>query len=189
MDFGDLVFFIVFAIIIISNILKQLKKFGKKTEENKKPVKKTGLKNILETMLEEARKQMEASAGPESAGTPLKQKSGWEDIISGGDLISGQPAEAPEKVEPVKEMTPPPLISEEAARTVRKTVQPDESQFQYVETKKEKPKKSGFGEHPGYCTDAGLTGSSSQLSAQELRNAVIWSEILASPLGLRDLER
>lgn len=99
MDFGDVIFFLVFVGIIISNIIKAMKKAGKQApgketsgSENsgaEKSGKKTGWKNVLEQMLEEARKQMENQ--PESAGSPLKHPSGWEDIITGKSSEKKQP--------------------------------------------------------------------------------------------------
>lgn len=246
MDFGDLIFFIVFAVIIISNILKQLKKADSKTAEGKTPAKKAGWKNILETMLEQAKKQMENAAAPESAGAPLKHKSqgsGWDDIISDEDLISRQPAEFPGKAGPVK--TPGQPVSPQKPALEKAVFRPEclrcgdlmrrikdsgagvqnglvycdgcgeqhkfkiingemelkqkrvpqkpersvATQFQQLETKKEKSKKRFVEEQQDCYADTGFAGPPSQISQQGLRNAVIWSEILASPLGLRDLER
>ena len=52
MDFGDVIFFLVFVGIIISNIMKAMKKAGKQTSGNEKdsaqPEKKSGWKNVLE---------------------------------------------------------------------------------------------------------------------------------------------
>ena len=107
MDFGDVIFFIVFVIIIITNIMKQLKKAnkqtsGKETSGIEKPEKKSGWKNVLEQMLEEARKQMENPVEPESAGVPLKQPTGWEDIITEKDSVQREPGKRPERVKVVR---------------------------------------------------------------------------------------
>ena len=99
MDFGDVIFFLVFVGIIISNIMKAMKKAGKQKDENKEAgkqnVKKSGWKNVLEQMLEEARKQMEQAEG--DGGSPSSGKpSGWEDLMS-------KKEPSPEKLESLRE--------------------------------------------------------------------------------------
>jgi len=253
MDLGDLIFFIIFVVIIISNILKHLKKSGKQTSEKEKPEKqaggdpppkKSGWKNMLEQMLEEARKQMENSAEPESTGKPLKHPTGWEDLISGSEPAPEKLAKRPPEAKVAKTPRQPIIIHDDPVR--------DKVKFRPECMRCNEPMKEitdlGTGKQRGliYCDKCGeqhkyqiLNGElklkrteairkksviapernyqkagekhgrhakvpvarredaalpaeeikiSRQLSREGLRNAVVWSEILGKPLGLRDME-
>ncbi len=251
MDFGDVLFFIVFVIIIIANIMKQLKKAGILTSGKKpsgppnsgsQPEKKTVWKNVLEQMLEEARKQMENQAEPESAGIPLKHPTGWEGIITEKDAAIRKPEIRPERPKVVR----PPVIKEDLmtersifqpecmncsnpmkqitdfgipnqsgliycddcgeqhkyrilngelklmrADGVRKSGTAPERRYLKVEGDFVLPEKIKAAPKPAFSASAelGETRIPLGLTREGLRNAVVWSEILASPLGLRDLER
>ena len=260
MDFGDVIFFIVFAIIIISNIVKQLKKAGGQTSENEppgnqpdrqsdrrasqQPGKKSGWKNVLEEMLEQARKQMEEQQQPEPVGKPPGHSTGWEDIA---------PAEKPRKKTFEKrsgisgsERPRQKSLMREGALRQKTTFKPDcmhcnaalkeitdlgienqkglvycdkcgeQHQYQIVNGELNL-KRTGAGRQatvapergykktvsaPGYrmpekvsgigpqgaAAKTGGTDVKRKLSRDELQNAVVWSEILGKPLGLRDLE-
>ncbi len=256
MDFGDVIFFIVFAIIIISNIVKQFKKTGEQTSENepsgnqpdrqatRQPGKKSRWKNVLEEMLEQARKQMEEQAQPQPAGEAPSHSTGWEDIA---------PAEKPRKRASEKrpeisgsERPRQKSLMRKGALRQRTTFKPDcmrcdaamkgitdlgvenqqgviycdncGEQHQYEIVNGElNLKRTGAGRQaaivpergykktapaPGYrkpekvsgigpagsVAEAGGTCIQRKLSRNGLQNAVIWSEILGKPLGLRDLE-
>lgn len=256
MDFGDVIFFIVFAIIIISNIVKQLKKADRQTSENEpsdhqpdrqsnqQAGKKSRWKNVLEEMLEQARKQMEQQPQPEPAGETPRHPTGWEDLA---------PAEKPRKRASEKR----PAISgserprrkslmREGALRQKSTFKPDcmrcnaamkeitdlgienqkdlvycdkcgeQHQYQIVNGELNL-KRTGVGRQaavapergykktvpaPGFrmpekisgigprstVAKAGGTCIQQKLSREGLQNAVVWSEILGKPLGLRDLE-
>ena len=263
MDFGDVIFFMVFVIIIISNIMKHLKKIEKQTPGNKKsetpseapPGKKSGWKNVLEQMLEEARKQMENVAEPESAGSPLKHPTGWEDIISEKDPVKQVPGESSERAN----VSRPPVIYDDSIRENAKfwpecmrcndpmkaitdlgtgkqsgliycdscgeqhqyQILNGELKLKQTETTRKKSeitperrywkveeKRSVHGKMTtAMPPDAALAARKirarkirageirageikipHQLSREGLRSAVVWSEILGKPLGLRDLE-
>lgn len=260
MDFGDVIFFIVFAIIIISNIVKQLKKAGGQPSENEppgnqpdrqsdrqasqRPGKKSGWKNVLEEMLEQARKQMEEQQQPEPAGKPPGHSTGWEDIA---------PAEKPRKKASEKrpgisgsERPRQKSLMREGALRQRTTFKPncmrceasmkgitdlgvenqqgliycdncgEQHQYQIVsgelnlkradagrqaavapERRYEKTAPAPGRRMPDNVSGirpmdtAAKTGGTDvkrKLSRDELQNAVVWSEILGKPLGLRDLE-
>jgi hypothetical protein len=249
MDFGDVIFFIVFVIIIISNIMKQLKKAdkqtpGQETTGAEKPEKKTGWKNVLEQMLEEARKQMENQAEPESAGTSRKyhngqHSTGWEDIITGKSPVKRQPQKTPERETTVRASKTPIIIDDlfsEKAKFQPECMRCNESMKQITDLGT--GKQSGLiycdscGEQHKYqildgelilkqadairkkavitpeisyrkveekrraheaipAVDAEPTGKIKiprHMSPADLRTAVVWSEILGKPLGLRDIE-
>ncbi len=248
MDFGDVIFFLVFVGIIISNIMKHLKKSnkqapGKETsgveKSGEKTGKKSGWKNVLEQMLEEARKQMENQAEPESAGSPLKHPTGWEDITTGKSPVKRQPKISPERTKTVRPPKPPvildDLFSEKAkfqpecmrcnesmkqitdlgtgkqsgliycdvcgeqhkyqilngeltlkqADSLRKKsfIAPERSYRKVEEKRRAQGKISAVDTMP-----AGKIKIPRQMSQADLRTAVVWSEILGKPLGLRDIE-
>jgi hypothetical protein len=244
MDFGDVIFFIVFVIIIISNIMKQLKKAkkqtpGQETTGTEKSEKKTGWKNVLEQMLEEARKQMENQVEPESAGTPLKHPTGWEDIITGKSPVKRHPEKKPEMAKTVRAPKPPIIPDDlfpEKAKFQPECMRCNESMKQITDLgtgkqngliycdscgeqhkyqilngeltlkqadairkkaviapersyRKVEEKRRTHGETP--AVDPVLPGKIKiprQMSQADLRTAVVWSEILGKPLGLRDIE-
>jgi hypothetical protein len=100
MDLGDLIFFVVFVIIIISNIVKQVKKAERasgKEPPDKPAKKKSGWKNVLEEMLEDARQQMAEKQPPEPAEAPAGRSAGWDDIISEKMPPRREPEKKPEK--------------------------------------------------------------------------------------------
>ena len=247
MDFGDVIFFIVFAIIIISNIFKHLKKGGKqisgKEKPGKQPVKKSGWKKVLEQMLEEARKQMENQAEPEPAGKPSRHRTGWEDLMSKSEPEPEQPIKrTPEKK--VARQTKQPIIHDDPVLekvkfrpecmrcnvpmkeitdlgtgkqkgliycdscgeqhkyeilngelklkptdVVRKksVIAPERSYQEVDEKRGAYGKMSAPSPAPEVLSVEGVK-IPRQMSRADLRNAVVWSEILGKPLGLRDIE-
>ncbi len=244
MDFGDVIFFLVFVGIIISNIMKQLKKGKKQASEKdtsgEQPVKKSGWKNVLEQMLEEARKQMEESAEPEPGSMPSKQTSGWDDLMPGSERAPEKPIKTtPERKfvkkprqplihdDPVWEKVkfrpecmrcnePMKAITDRGIEKQKGLIYCDScgEQHQYrilngelklkcTEAVREKsvitPERSYFQVGKKRKMPAARPAAAAlppekikipqQMSREDLRNAVVWSEILGSPLGLRDLER
>jgi len=251
MDFGDVIFFLVFVGIIISNILKQLKKTKKQqsgpgqadNQPDKQPVKKSGWKNVLEQMLEEARKQMEDSAEPKSGGTPSKKPSGWEDLMAKSE--PGQ--EKPYKREPERKVVKKPrqpgihdapvrkrlkyrtecmrcnasmkeitdlgtgrqkgliycdscgeqhkyqilngdLKLKQADEIRKKSVRAPERSYQTVAEESRAQRQLPVTKPKTDSLSAGGIKIPQQMSVADLRNAVVWSEILGKPLGLRDIE-
>jgi hypothetical protein len=103
MDFGDLIFFLIFIIIIITNILGQMKKSRRppadagdageerfesrtRTEPDETPSSdRTGWRQTLDNILTDVREQARArsESGPEPEHIPRRQPSGW-DILMGG---------------------------------------------------------------------------------------------------------
>jgi len=257
MDFGDVIFFIVFAIIIISNIVKQFKKTGDQASENEapgnqpdrqsnqQPGKKSRWKNVLEEMLEQARKQMEEQPQPEPAGETPRHSTGWEDIAPAEKPRKKRASEKRPEISGSERPRQKSLMREGALRQ-KTTFKPDcmrcnaalkeitdlgienqkglvycdkcgeQHQYQIVNGELNL-KRTGAGRQatvapergykktvspPGYrmpekvpgigpqgaVAKTGGTGVQRKLSRDGLQNAVVWSEILGKPLGLRDLE-
>lgn len=185
MEFGDIVFYIVIAIIILSNFFKKAKKPGKPDAEEK-PAQKSGWKKTLEEMLENLQKEMEQKPAPEPDDIFVKQKTGWEDIVSD---------EERETIRQKKESSRA-RAEEVPSRSV------DPVDFNGPAARKHQQQKAGRRadkkrDYKGLETDDQyrfiaplISGRRDlrELSQRDLQNAVVWSEILGSPLGLRDLE-
>ena len=108
MEFGDIVFYIVIAIIIFSNFFKKPKKSGK-PDAKEKPKAKSGWKKMLEEMLENIQKEMEQKSVSEPDDIFVKQKTGWENIVSGDAQENISQRKETKKVRPEA----PPRVSEE----------------------------------------------------------------------------
>jgi hypothetical protein len=185
MDLGDFVFFIIFIIIIVSNIVKQVRK--QKKEPDAKPAEtKTGWKKTFEDILKDVRTQMEQSDAP-SPMEPSRRPSGWEDLI----LVETEERHLPQKQDqqPAVKMRPKP-ISEAPGR---------ESDFDElrgqgleVENRDRGTRRAKERDFPrGIKRQLSVRPSSARvsdanLSVEDLKNAVIWHEILSPPVGLRE---
>jgi hypothetical protein len=186
MDLGDLIFFIIFIIIVVSNIVKQAKK-SRKTPDIAPAKAKAGWKKVLEDIIKDARAQMEqrTESVPGQSGRPPLN---WE------DLMAPEPEERPL---PQKESQP------QAPAKIRPRTFPEapgrESDFDDFrglgpeadgregENKRVKEKKSPRGMRrtlPEQPVAARTSGAN--LTVEDLKNAVIWNEILSPPLGLRN---
>jgi transcription elongation factor Elf1 len=248
MDFGDIVFYLVIAIIIFSNFFKKPKKPGK-PDAKEKPAAKTGWKKTFEEMLENIQREMEQKPAPAPDDIFVKQKTGWEDIVSGEaqDEISQRQEtrevrpEAPSRVSEEPSPSMPgeyiyrPACLNCGAQTkevedweianqkgllycdfcgeqhkyrivndqliLNRSVVPADARgpvvrrFQRQKTGSRVDEKRDYkGPEPmddQYQVVAPLISGGRDLRAfsqDQLRNAVVWSEILATPLGLRDLE-
>ena len=186
MDFSDLLFIAVFVIIIVSQIVKQSQKKAKpagRQAESAKP----GLKKVLIDIITDIRKQMEESA-QSASGKPTGRVPGWEDIISppgGGREI---PANEPESRK-IAESRPKPIhgpVSREVDFDERRTVTSErEARVRRIEELRLKKGKPGVAPLSIQQPDMGFMPED-KWSAEDLRNAVIWNEILSPPLGLRE---
>jgi len=245
MEFGDIVFYIVIAVIILSNFFKKAKKPGKPDAEGK-PAQKSGWKKTLEEMLENIQQEMEPKTAPDPDDIFVKQKTGWEDIVSGeaGEGIRQKKetrkvrpesrSSAPEKPQPsmsgeyvyrpaclncggqIKEVEDLEIDDQKGLlycdfcgeqhkyRIVkdnlilnRSVVPADANGPAARKFKRQKAgskdvyKGMGTGRDVQHRFIAPIISGRRDLrsfSRGDLQNAVVWSEILATPLGLRDLE-
>jgi len=236
MDFGDLIFLIIFVIAIINSIFKQKKKSAAKAGGKGKPKKKPAWKQAFDTMLEEARKQMEIEAEPSPSSKPGRQPSGWDDIVSVEDIVTEPPA--PKKAVKKPLLHQEPVLKKSSFRPDCMNCNSSMKEIQDFGTRGQKGLLycDTCGEQHKYNIDNGElnlvradmlrksgqratgrkflktekeeyqdkkqpvvleqepatvhkdTGFPKELSASGLRNAVVWAEILRTPLGLRDLE-
>jgi len=209
MDFGDAIFFLVFVGIIISNIVKQIKKArqkeqgrvpGQQKAGKPGPVKKSGWKDVLAQMLEEAQRQTEAPAGGEPKQPSEKAATGWETIIDQPDALSHRlevkPEPKPEKPR-VSRRPKPPLIPEASRQSREEVLElkrmgavhpseiPPETKIKY---------KAGADAPAGrervvtVQATAMVAKIPRALSLEGLQSAVVWAEILGPPRALKDLE-
>lgn len=182
MNFFDLLFAVVFILIIVSNIAKQMKKTPKPTGQQPAET-RTGWKKALDDILRDIREQMEAGAEPVTGG-PKKGRLSWEDII---------PAEnenrevAAEQAQPQRVANARPTPAIETADIVEiRTLTPERDarirRIEEIRLKKAGPGVMSMG--IGQPETAVMPESG--WSVEELKNAMIWHEILSPPLGLRD---
>lgn len=206
MDFGDVIFFLIFVGIIISNIVKQIKKAQQKEQDQSSgkqktgktgPDKKAGWKDLLNQMLEEAQRQMEIPAEGQAKQPPEKAPTGWESIVGEREAAPRRPAESPAPT-PKKPRPPrkpkPSLISE----TIRKSKKqaPDFKSVAAAHQSRPPVTKFKQGEDrprdreravPIQATSA-VSKVPRSLPLKGLQSAVVWAEILGPPRALRDLE-
>ena len=133
MDFGDLIFFVIFVLIIIANIVKQIKKTQRQSSagkpEDQGQAKKAGWKKVLEDMLEEASRQLEEKTSTETENAPpVGRSSGWEQILP-ESAFSGPVKKKESESRPVETPRQKPLIRE-GARRKDATPRPKKPAFQ-----------------------------------------------------------
>ncbi len=175
MDFENIIPVIIFIIFVVSQVFKVLtaKKPGPAAQ---KKAKKPGLKDLFGDIASQIKQEIEAANTRAEAESrpqppPPSRPSGWDQLM-------------PQKSESSPEHTPktPPV---KPVRVVQKEKrakkQPPISESKTIDTKrKEKPAPA-----QPTVTQKSLPKKHSGSVHQNLRNAIIWSEILAPPLALR----
>jgi hypothetical protein len=159
------ILFVIFIVgfMIVSRLLKQM---AKKTEKGgEKPA--SGWKKGLQQLFEEIRREMEAEKGTprEEAESSKGRARWWEDLMEpepGAEEAAAEPEPKKTKVQP--RQAEPAAFYRQPSGTAR----------------------AAGGEISRPTTERGEPAA--RLSRQNLRQAVIWSEILAKPRGLRDLD-
>jgi hypothetical protein len=182
-----LMFFIFIAVIVL-NIRKGLKKFAERTRQadedsirsypKDKPGKKPGWTEVLGDAISQVQKQLEAARQQqERQRKSLKRKTGEQRLAKKrGD---GKPeADSPvslvwEKNAPVS--APPPLPS-------GKKKEERESPRRSTRTRQPRREPEPLREKDGMQAESPFELKTTR---EELRKAIIWSEILARPLALR----
>jgi len=171
MNFEILFLFIIIGIMIFTQILKQMAR--KTAKGDKKP--SSGWRKGLENLLEEFRQEME---GQKESAEPLEKPAGrrswWEDLMP-----EESPAKQVENEQVSAESTGKAAVSEEAASAEK------EKQWQKRGFKKWEPRSFAREAAPEKVKKVPHPAKQARLSRQDLRQAVIWSEILAPPAGLR----
>ncbi len=157
MKFENLIWIIIPLIYVVSVILKRARADSKAGEKG--IVKKPpGWKEKLNQFLSQMKQEIEAT---KQEG--LNQETGWEEILpqEDDDLEPVRKEISPERTEQVLEITPSPKIKPARVKAVAESIE------QGVSGKAISHRDLAYG-------------------VQDLRKAVIWSEILAPPLALRD---
>ncbi len=156
-----LFFFIIFFVVVFK-ILNGLRKFffSKRGKEGKAATWKDFLKDLTDQLQQQmAHRKADTGDG----------RTAWEQIM--GREIEEEPVEAIPGPPPPPEPPRPQKYRERAAR-------PAPSPVAKTAVGKERAKTAS--------TPPGLRRGEAAPSIEELRNAVIWSEILGKPVGLRD---
>jgi hypothetical protein len=174
MTFGDLFFLFIFLAIILVNIYKKMKRPAR-APEAEKPKPKSSWRELLEDALKQLEEKVPQEAAPEAGEFPASRQTGWEAIVSKEKTATLKRAEPPKPVmETLSVERPEGLVTVEAAE------QPMAWEDRHP------PEMDGADiPVPGLAVKGGRPESH---SLRELRHAVVWSEILSPPLGIRDLQ-
>jgi len=180
MNFEILFLVFVVGIMVISQILKQLARTSGSGEDGQKPV--SGWRKALANIVEEIRREMEKGKGPPPApeDAPRSRETWWEDLM---DQDSSARQEAPEAPEAP------------AASAAGKEKMPHQSREGWgrPDSGGDFSRPWGRQPRPGPVakpkSPAMVAEKRSPMSRSDLRNAVIWSEILGKPVALRDMDR
>ncbi|MDZ7831230.1 MAG: hypothetical protein U5L07_05730 [Desulfobacterales bacterium] len=171
MNFEILFLFIIVGIMLFTQILKQMAR--KTAKGDKKP--SSGWRKGLENLLEEFRQEMEPQKeSAEPLEQPARHRSWWEDLMP-----EESPAKQAESEQVSAESKGKTAASEEAASAEK------EKQWQKRGFKKWEPRSFAREAAPEKVKKVPHPAKQARLSRQDLRQAVIWSEILAPPAGLR----
>lgn len=157
-----LFFFIIFFVVafkILNGVRKFL--FSKGGKEGNAST----WKDFLKDLTDQLQQQMEA----QKADTG-EDRSAWEQIL--GREFEEEPMDA-------TPLPPPPPEPPKPKKTRERTPPPTPSPVDKTALGKEKAKP--------VSAPPGMRVGEAAPSVEELRNAVIWSEILGKPVGLRDL--
>jgi len=169
MEFENLIWIIIFLVYMASVILKRVRE-GSKTGEKRATKKRPEWKEKLDKFLSQVKQEIDAAKQED-----LKKETGWErflpheddepepamEDVTLEDLEPIRKETPPERVVRVPEKTPPPKIKPAPVKAVAESREPA------VSDKEIRPKGLAYG-------------------VQDLRRAIIWSEILGPPLALRD---
>ncbi len=186
MDLGDLIFFLIVIVIVASNFFKQIKKPPKKSPDQTQAAKKRGVKHVLEDILKDIQTQMEPGAET-SSQRPGRGSLQWEDLI----LMEPENNVPPQSKQPPTES--PPVRSKPVAGSIRQEAEFDELRGKGPESLEwdwdhgDAPKKQTrqVTQKPLMETPIEEPVLDFILPDGDLKNAIIWSEILSPPLGLR----
>jgi len=167
MNFEVLFLLFILGVMIFTQILKQMAR--KSVKKAEKPA--AGWRKGLENILEEFRQEMET--GRESSETeekPARVRSWWEDLMPEEEAPKQTAAEAA------------PAESGRGAATDEGEKFRDEADSGFRQWGAGAKARQDASPAPERVPHPAKRG---RLSRQDLRQAVIWSEILASPLGIR----
>ncbi len=172
MDFLDNLIPIIFVLIFVASQIFKSMASQKKGPSAKKKGGKPGLKDLLTDIASQIKKEIEAAnAPPQPQPHQQPQPSGWEKVMPPKPEKVSEPKPGPTpklaKVSHKKRAVKAPLILPE--EKVKERILPEKK----VPVKQPPSEKRSFPATLDYTTEG-------------LRRAVVWSEILAPPLALRD---
>lgn len=170
MDFELIIPILFFVIVVIANILKVIRSKATKSSEKKGPGFAGGIKTMIEGLATQIREELETASGE-----PKQQSSGWDQILS-----PAGPSQMPEQ--PPSQPQARPRVKPKAIKTVQKKAGVPLTLPQQKAPDQKPPEREQT--EPPILGEIPVTGP--KVTANELRNAVVWSEILAPPLALRN---
>lgn len=207
MDFGDFIAFILFLVFVLSPFLKRKKikqsqNRGESNQAESKPSRFSVLGKIRQA-LEEAAREMEAQAEQarkksatgkrnrsremknptfDQAGDESVNQTFWDKIDDRQDVDFDPQETSPKVLEQIKPVNEKPLFmsaKKEPHRKAPKIPETRDSKSASIEPLRR---------HGAMQTGCPRTGPRRHLPARArgLQKAVIWSEILGKPVGLRD---
>ena len=157
MKFEHLIWIIIFLVYVVTVILKKVYA-ASKTGDQGIAKRRPEWREKLDKFLSQARQELEIAKQEDS-----NKETGWEKVLppKEDDLETIREEISPQRTRQVLEKTPSPDIKPALVKADAESIEPG------VSGKEILPKDLEFG-------------------IQDLRKAVIWSEILAPPLALRD---
>ncbi len=171
MSFDSLIFILVIVAIILSNVFKMIKKTSDTGGAKMQKPSATGWKKKVSDVLAQIKEEMRKAAEQQTGEKPSGRGTGWEQVM----VPSPRPDERGVKDTPELRQT-----FEEA---IKKPYPPEPGPEMSV---------PGLPSYAAPATGAMYEQHRKQravvINRRNLRQAVIWSEILAKPVGLRDLE-
>ncbi len=177
MNFEILFLVFIVGVMIISRILKQLARTS--GENGKKPA--SGWRKALDNFLEEIRREMEKGkqAPPAPEGAPRPRDYWWEDLMPEGEAPGRERREDPGEA----------ADSEKAAAHTSQSRDGGEKDapgdgFSRPWGREARPEPPVKQKPPAMAHE-----KRSPMSRRDLRNAVVWSEILGRPVALRDMDQ
>jgi|GEM_PF-3535781 len=180
MDTGTLIFYLIIIFFIISRIRRAIKE-GEKVSA-KKPKQNSSWENEPSDVMAEILQDMEEERYSTNGGPVSKEEKNGRDDIIFAEYTRVRTEPSPGH----KEVSRP----SDQRRAKQKAVKADERRLQITERRL---RKSEMYENLGVAQslpseNAAFFGRVSPSLQQQLQAAVVWSEILAPPLALRDMD-
>lgn len=186
MHLDTVIFLIVAAIVIISQIRKM--KGARKPDKRGQPQKKTGWKATVEDLFAQLQAEMDKTGmktetKPGAGDVPPRRKTGWEDILPAEIFEPASSASESAHESMTADITPEPDTAPVSAGP-EDDVELTPTERMEIQRKKAAVRRGRMRKKrvPPWQAGRGF-------SVRQLQHAVIWSEILAPPVGLRDRDQ
>ncbi|MFP4649581.1 MAG: hypothetical protein ACLFML_01450 [Desulfobacterales bacterium] len=183
----SLIFLLVVLIVIITNIFKMQKK-QKESSSQQQASPEGGWKKGLRDLFAEMQGEAVPPSGEKSRRQPVEGRStGWEDLLSSEDIISHEREKEPAPAG----QAPSPSSQEPGEAKKRSTL--IESRSREGRTPEGRIGRTDRREPAPPLPEPALRKRSHvrrvSVSTGQLRQAVVWYEVLGPPMSLRDPER